>query len=149
MAKEIKQTNTGVLKQFVTYRRNPLSLLLLLILPCWTDAGASSRIKHFVVLTLENRSFDHFLGWLNSTGVAGLTGSECIPLNVNDPAAGKACVNKNATYNSDMVDPPHGFGAITEQIYGGTGASYLSQVRPSQQYGQSVQLSAACIQETS
>jgi phospholipase C len=37
--------------------------------------AASSQIKHIVVVMMENRSFDHFLGWLpNANGVqAGLT----------------------------------------------------------------------------
>ena len=37
--------------------------------------AAASQIKHIVVVMMENRSFDHFLGWLpNSNGVqAGLT----------------------------------------------------------------------------
>ena len=26
--------------------------------------AASSQIKHIVVVMMENRSFDHFLGWL-------------------------------------------------------------------------------------
>jgi|HubBroStandDraft_1064217.scaffolds.fasta_scaffold03590_7 phospholipase C len=30
---------------------------------------ATSQIKHIVVLMMENRSFDHFLGWLpNANG---------------------------------------------------------------------------------
>src|SRR5215469_18714551 len=37
-------------------------------------APASSGIEHIVVVTMENRSFDHFLGWLpNAAGIqAGL-----------------------------------------------------------------------------
>jgi len=30
-------------------------------------SAASSQIKHIVVLMMENRSFDHFLGWLPSS----------------------------------------------------------------------------------
>ncbi len=37
--------------------------------------AASSQIKHIVMVMMENRSFDHFLGWLpNSNGEqAGLS----------------------------------------------------------------------------
>ena len=37
--------------------------------------AASSQIKHIVVVMMENRSFDHFLGWLpNAVGVQAEVG---------------------------------------------------------------------------
>ena len=41
-----------------------------------TTASSSNPIKHFVVLMMENRSFDHMLGWLKrlNSQIDGLTG---------------------------------------------------------------------------
>jgi phospholipase C len=45
-------------------------------------------IKHLVVLMLENRSFDHMLGFLqsNSYSIDGLTGNETNPDNTGAPS---------------------------------------------------------------
>ena len=49
--------------------------------------GWEGRVKHVVVLMLENRSFDHALGFLktNNTEVDGLWGNETNPY---DPQVG-------------------------------------------------------------
>ena len=77
---------------------------------------------------LENRSFDHMLGWSGITGtdantglptsVDGLTGAESNPL----PGGGSVPISRGAPY-AVTVDPPHGFGDVLEQL-GGAGARY-------------------------
>jgi phospholipase C len=85
-------------------------------------------IDHVFVLMLENRSFDHMLGWSGITGldavsgeptaVDGLTGSEW-----NDLPNGQRIP---ASAGSDYVltiDPGHSFEDVLEQLCGG-GAVY-------------------------
>lgn len=49
---------------------------------------------------LENRAFDHMLGWLHELRpeVDGLTGNEFNPVNPYQPNSEKVYVNKNADY---------------------------------------------------
>jgi phospholipase C len=80
-------------------------------------------IEHVFVLMLENRSFDHMLGWSGITGtdavsgqptaVQGLTGSEANEL----PEGGSIAVSAGADYVLD-VDPGHGFDEVLEQLCG-------------------------------
>lgn len=41
------------------------------------NVNAESPIKHVIVLMMENRSFDHILGWLHTShpAIEGLTGN--------------------------------------------------------------------------
>jgi phospholipase C len=80
-----------------------------------------SPIKHVVVLMLENRSFDHMLGFMRSASykIEGLTGQEFNRLN---PATNKSAgvpVSDDAEYEGDLnVDPTHDVGSVCLQIYG-------------------------------
>lgn len=80
-------------------------------------------IKTLVVLVMENRSFDHVLGWLKSTrpDIDGLTGSESNPVKVNDPNSPDISVSDDALFVDS--DPGHSFQAIREQIFGSNDAS--------------------------
>ncbi|KAF6153582.1 hypothetical protein GIB67_027449 [Kingdonia uniflora] len=75
-------------------------------------------IKTLVVLVMENRSFDHVLGWLKSTqpGIDGLTGQESNRVNTSDPNSHQVFVTDDALYVDS--DPGHSFQAIREQIFG-------------------------------
>ncbi|MBO1413558.1 alkaline phosphatase family protein [Streptomyces sp. FH025] len=87
-----------------------------------------SPIDHIVVLMLENRSFDHMLGWLYTDQgnvsplgqpFEGLTGSESNP----DGAGGKAGVFRiNGTRPVDYfmpgADPDEGYRATNKQLFG-------------------------------
>lgn len=91
------------------------------------DDGKASPIKNVVVLALENRSFDHMLGWtrrLLGLPVDGLTGAECNP----NSTAATVCVSADA----DLVvpdDPGHSFEDVLEQVFGNL--SSQSQQQPS------------------
>lgn len=68
-------------------------------------------------MMLENRSFDHVLGWMTRGGeygddrVDGIYGSECNPVNIDNKTE-YICVNDEA---KDLCgDPDHSFGPITE-----------------------------------
>jgi phospholipase C len=72
---------------------------------------------------MENRSFDHVLGWLKSTRpeIDGLTGTESIPIKVSDPSSPKIPVSNDAVFIDS--DPGHSFQAIREQIFGSNESS--------------------------
>ncbi|CAL4950861.1 unnamed protein product [Urochloa decumbens] len=105
----------------------PLPLLILLSLlfagsgkaNVATAASRPSPIKNVVVLALENRSFDHMLGWtrrLLGLPVDGLTGAECNP-NSTTTSSSSICVSADA----DLVvpdDPGHSFEDVLEQVFG-------------------------------
>ena len=80
-------------------------------------APLTGPIKHIVVLMMENRSFDHMLGYFKPTQgtIDGLHGSETNP-DLNDrPIA----VSPLAGYRSDLdTDPAHGYLDVNEQIFG-------------------------------
>lgn len=105
----------------------PILLLLLLHLllstlndpHCSVEAQQKHPIKAIVVLVLENRSFDHMLGWMkNSINplIDGLTGSECNPRSTNDPESPPVCVSDDARYVDP--DPGHSFEEVLEQVFG-------------------------------
>ncbi|RLN24858.1 hypothetical protein C2845_PM07G03730 [Panicum miliaceum] len=114
-------------------RPRPLLLPFLLLLIVFAGSGEASAarpspIKNVVVLALENRSFDHMLGWtrrLLGLPVDGLTGAECNPNSpsaANSSAAASICVSADA----DLVvpdDPGHSFEDVLEQVFGNISAA--------------------------
>ncbi|EHA8591043.1 non-specific phospholipase C6 [Cocos nucifera] len=97
----------------------PLVLLLLITSllhhPHCLNAAPQQPIKSIVVLILENRSFDHMLGWMKQSinpAIDGLTGNECNPL----PSSGRVCVSDDAQFVDP--DPGHSFEDVMEQVFG-------------------------------
>ena len=91
------------------------------------------RIDHVVVLMLENRSFDHLLGF--RPGVSGLTGSES---NLLDPSRPKSATNPAITvaqgapfsFAPPSQGPGHSFNAANVQLSGSpSGPSPSSRAR--------------------
>lgn len=88
-----------------------------------------SLIKHVFVLMLENRSFDHMLGFSGITGtdavtvqpthIEGLKGTE------SNEFQGRAHTVSTGAVDVMTHDPSHGFKAVLEQLCG-EGASYPS-----------------------
>lgn len=79
-------------------------------------ADGRAHIEHVVVLMLENRSFDHMLGFLGTTH--GLDGDE---FNYRDPTTqtGKVQVSKDAADTGDLdVDPSHSLTGVNMQLFG-------------------------------
>lgn len=74
----------------------------------------AAPFKHLVVLMMENRSFDHILGFL--PGVNGLTGNETNPMSAEGPVVQ---VSRNARTVHDLFpDPGHEFVNVNMQIFG-------------------------------
>src|SRR5690242_6804211 len=81
---------------------------------------APSPFQHLVVLMLENRSFDHILGFLQS---ANYPIEGCDPNNIPtcDPVVGTTAVpvTTNAKTVGDLEpDPAHDFLNVNVQIFG-------------------------------
>lgn len=77
----------------------------------------AAAIKHLIVLMMENRSFDHMLGFMKSAtyGVDGLDGTESNRDSTGEPTR----VNKDAQYSGDLsIDPSHDFEDVVEQMFG-------------------------------
>jgi phospholipase C len=73
----------------------------------------SGKIETLVVLMMENRSFDHMLGFL--PGVDGLTGNETNPLDVEGPLVR---VSSDARTVHDLIpDPGHEWINVNVQIF--------------------------------
>ena len=75
-----------------------------------------AKIEHVLVLMLENRSFDHMLGFLNhpDSNFEGLDGTES---NIWDPAQPPAIVSSNAGYDLDP-GPGHSYQDAMTQLTG-------------------------------
>jgi phospholipase C len=85
---------------------------------------AMDEIRHIVVLMLENRSFDHLLGFLKPAfagqGFEGLDGRESIPL---DPRVGPGNAVSVVQVSTDDIcvtaaDPGHELPDVLLQLYG-------------------------------
>ncbi len=77
-------------------------------------ADRSSRIRHIVVLMMENRSFDHLLGFLKADKnpkIDGLTGNESMPRDPSDISKGSVPVSRGG-YDVSPDDPKHDFNNI-------------------------------------
>jgi phospholipase C len=81
---------------------------------------ATDKIKHLVLLMMENRSFDHFFGFLKSPSypINGLNGDESNP----DAEGNPVKVSRDARISGDLLpDPGHDFLDVNEQIFGNRG----------------------------
>ena len=80
-------------------------------------AEGLNKLKHMVVLMMENRSFDHMLGFAQSADwpIDGLSGAE-----TNRDSTGEvARVSQDARYSGDFTpDPGHALFDTLTQLYG-------------------------------
>ena len=76
-------------------------------------------IKRFVVLMLENRSFDHLMGYLKAANprIMGLTGSEFNQKDPNSPADPPIKVGRASSFVMTF-DPGHEYYDVQIQLYG-------------------------------
>jgi phospholipase C len=76
------------------------------------------KLRHIVVLMMENRSFDHMLGGLQRKNpkINGLIGNESNP----DANGNPVTVSPDATFQGQFAhDPDHHFAGVDLQIFGG------------------------------
>jgi phospholipase C len=111
-----------------------------------SDIERLNQIKHIVVLMMENRSFDHMLGYLKQDGmddVEGLTGDE-----KNYDAEGneypvfgfgddQTAFHKPGQPYDTSLDPCHGDACVAEQLAGGNGGfvkNFIAQKNPAAEW---------------
>jgi phospholipase C len=89
-----------------------------------------SKIKHVVVLMLENRSFDHMLGFLRlqrGRNVDGLTGREFNELPGPTDASPGLRFPVFALQDTQLLyDPPHSVGRVRQQVAKGTMSGFVA-----------------------
>mmetsp|Transcript_24778 Transcript_24778/g.46596 ORF Transcript_24778/g.46596 Transcript_24778/m.46596 type:complete len:504 (-) Transcript_24778:32-1543(-) len=80
---------------------------------------ANTDIEHVVVLMLENRAFDHMLGYLTNinSDITGCTPESCSnPIDPTDPGSPLVNLTYDAVYQQS--DPCHSISCTTEQVFG-------------------------------
>ncbi|XP_044482225.1 non-specific phospholipase C2 [Mangifera indica] len=100
-----------------------LFFVLLLLFHSHTLHLHANPIKTVVVLVMENRSFDHMLGWMKKLNpkIDGVDGSQFNLLNASDPNSRRFFFNNQAHFLDP--DPGHSFQAIREQLFGSNDTS--------------------------
>ncbi len=84
-----------------------------------------AEITHIVVVMMENRSYDHFLG---SRKLAGLPGDGIDPDMANDDLEGVSqAVYRESIASPCVADPPHGWDASHAQFNSGMNDGFLSE----------------------
>uniref|UniRef100_A0A0D6R088 Uncharacterized protein n=1 Tax=Araucaria cunninghamii TaxID=56994 RepID=A0A0D6R088_ARACU len=102
-----------------------MAIILCKLLLASAEAGdrINGPIKTIVILVMENRSFDHMLGWMKSLNpqIDGVTGQEWNPVSTSDSKSQRVFFKEE----SEDVDPDpgHSFQAIREQIFGSNDTS--------------------------
>ncbi|KAM0935932.1 putative phosphoesterase, alkaline-phosphatase-like, core domain superfamily [Dioscorea sansibarensis] len=100
--------------------------LTIIIIPHSSQAQPHPPINTIVVLVLENRSFDHMLGWMKESlnpSIDGLTGGESNPRSTKDPNSPVIFVSDDARYVDP--DPGHSFQAVQQQMFGAGGGDTI------------------------
>jgi len=99
---------------------NARSFLLIWLGSCvLLSQAVENPIKHFIVLMMENRSFDHYLGWLKRINpeIDGLTGAEFACVEPGNMSSTCVYVNQNGN-DEGPDDPGHSFDDTLQEIYG-------------------------------
>jgi phospholipase C len=75
-------------------------------------------IRHFVVLMMENRSYDEMLGSLPGRKYAGPPAGTSLRYRTPDGRSASVPLRHGTPRNCFYPDPPHRFAKVTRQIYG-------------------------------
>ncbi|XP_043705032.1 non-specific phospholipase C6 [Telopea speciosissima] len=96
-----------------------LSALFVFLVFSTPASAAQQPIKTIVVLVMENRSFDHMLGWMKKSAnpiINGVTGKECNPVSTKTPGSQSICFTDGAEFVDP--DPGHSYEAVQQQVFG-------------------------------
>ncbi|KAJ4976694.1 hypothetical protein NE237_001800 [Protea cynaroides] len=72
---------------------------------------------------MENRSFDHMIGWMQKSVnplINGVNGTQCNPVSTKNPQSQKICVTDDAEYIDP--NPGHSYQEIRDQVFGVNGS---------------------------
>ncbi|KAK8671127.1 hypothetical protein V6N13_037732 [Hibiscus sabdariffa] len=86
-----------------------------------SEAQQQSPIKTMVVLVMENRSFDHMVGWMKkyiNPSINGVVGDGCNPVSTKNPNPYSICFTDGVEFVDP--DPNHSFEAGEQQVFGST-----------------------------
>jgi phospholipase C len=86
--------------------------------PLPPDAKLRGRIDHFIVLMMENRSYDHMLGALPGEQYAGPLRDTVLSYVDRHGVARTVPLRHGAPRDSFYPDPPHRLRKVAKQIYG-------------------------------
>ena len=104
-------------------------------------------IEHVIVLMLENRSYDHMLGYLPNGH--GLAGDEFNLIDPSEPTSERVGVSSSSGYIT-ALDPAHDFVSVEKQLFGETGqvvnpapmngfvADYIEQAKGDVEIGKTI-----------
>lgn len=81
-------------------------------------ASLDAKIEHFIVLMLENRSYDQMLGSLSGPELEGVPPGARLPYQRRDGSTTFLPIVHGAPPDRFAPDPSHNFHAIEAQIYG-------------------------------
>lgn len=84
------------------------------------------KISRVIVLMLENRSFDHLLGYSKIPNSEGIPARQKVPLDPGDSSKGFKSINPNGL-DECVDDPLHGFDNIANQINNGAMDGWLKE----------------------
>ncbi|KAJ4979714.1 hypothetical protein NE237_010494 [Protea cynaroides] len=103
-----------------TSKSSAVAALFILLLCNSIYAGP---IQTVVILVMENRSFDHMLGWMKKLNpeINGVDGTQSNPHSTTDPNSPLVFFKDQSHYVDP--DPGHSFQAIREQIFGSDNTS--------------------------
>jgi phospholipase C len=92
-----------------------LRVILLAVVALLAGIAEAHSIKHVIVVMMENRAFDHLLGW--RPGVNGLKPDMCNDVEVGNSSSGNICVTDQAPQVAPC-DPDHSTPATTYKLFG-------------------------------
>jgi phospholipase C len=83
--------------------------------------GRMDKVEHVVVLMLENRSFDHVLGFLEGPGLDPVTDADAIPIDPTEPGSPLCAPYRASKFEHVEVDPRHDYPEVMSQLTGRSG----------------------------
>ena len=91
---------------------------LCLALASSASSAESSRVKHLVILMMENHSFDNMLGWMKRQNpeIDGLDGTQCNKIDPSDASSKNVCVTDQGSRVDP--DPSHSLSGTAFEVYG-------------------------------
>lgn len=93
-------------------------IVFLSLLVSLQHVASKGLISNIIVLMMENRSFDHLLGWLKkdfSSKIDGLDEGQTCPRDPSNPELGSVPITRGG-YDTSPDDPLHDFDNIAVQI---------------------------------
>ncbi|KAL5724851.1 phospholipase C [Ranunculus cassubicifolius] len=103
------------------FKTRPFSFFICLLFLLFSPHSTAQPqpIKTIVVLVMENRSFDHLLGWMKQSInplINGVTGNECNPFSTESQKSQSICFSDDAEFVDS--DPGHSFEDVLQQVFG-------------------------------